>query len=90
MSPYINILRHVEIMNNIPSYYDIKIFLTTNILGNNGLKWPIHVPFYDKKQWSLELYEVINNYIHPIYDNITVLINKKTYQPYSPAKSALK
>ena len=39
---------------------------------------------------SLEIYQVIDNYTHPIHGDITVLINKKTYQPYSFAKSALK
>ena len=35
------------------------------------------------------IYEVINNYTHSIYGDITVLINKKSYQPYSSDKSAL-
>ena len=55
-----------------------------------GVKWPIHVYMYDEGKWSPEIYNVINRYVHPIYDDITVIINKETYQPYSCSKSALK
>ena len=62
----INNTSYVEMVNNIPSYYDVKIFIFSyNILDNNNLKWPI-------------------------YDNITVLINKKSFQIYSSTKSAIK
>ena len=77
-------------VNNIPDYYDVKIFLTHNFFDDDGPKWPIHVCVYKETQWSLKKYEVIDKYTHLIHDNITVLINKETYQPYSSAKSALK
>ena len=81
---------YIEIVNNIPSYYHIEIFLKYNIFCNDGLKWPIRVVDYKEHQWSLKIYEIQDKYMHPIYGSITVLINKKTYQPYSFAKSALK
>ena len=77
-------------VNSIPSYYDVKIFLLDNILDEDGPKWPLHVCHYKKTQWPLEIYEMIDNYKHPIYGDITVLVNKETYQPYSFAKSTLK
>ena len=83
------IKQYIEMVNNIPSYYDVKIFLSENILGVDP-KWPIHVYEYDEDQWSLELCDVIDNYEHSHHGNITVLINKKTYQPYSYAKSTIK
>ena len=87
------ISRYIEMVNNISGYYDVKIFLSSislNILNNNDLKWPIHVRYYEKTHWSSEIYDVIDNYKHPSYGDITVLINKETYQPYSFAKSAIK
>ena len=86
----INISSYIEMVNNIPGYYDVKIFLSENIFGDNCLKWPIHVHKYEKNQWSLKIYVVIDNYTHPFRGDIIVLINKKSYQPYSSAKSALK
>ena len=87
----INISSYIEMVNNIPSYYNVKIFVVKNILGDNDLKWPIYVCNYSKNRWPVELYEMVNNYTHPIYGNIiTIIINKKTYQPYSSTKSALK
>ena len=80
---------YIEMVNNIFGNYDVKIFLSENILDDNGPKWPIHVYNYTKKQWSSEIYEVIGKYRLNIYD-ITILINKETFQPYSHAKSALK
>ena len=56
----------------------------------DGPKWPIHVFCYKEKNWSSEIYDVIDEYIHPYYGEITVLINKETYESYSYAKSALK
>ena len=85
-----NISSYVKMVNNIPNYYDVKIFLSVNILYDNGLKWPIYVRNYGKINWPLKLYQVINNYMHPIHGDITILIDKKSYQPYSSAKSALK
>ena len=81
---------HIEMINNIPSYYHVELFLKYNILGNHGLKWPIHVVNYEENKWPSEIYEIQNKYIHPIYDSIIVLINKESYQPYSSVKSALK
>ena len=77
-------------INNIPSYYDVKIFLEDNILGKYGPKWPIHVFHYDETKWSPDIYEIQDKYKHPIYSPMTILINKKTYEPYSHNKSALK
>ena len=86
----INISRYIEMVNNIPGYYDVKIFLLKNIFGDNGPKWPMHVCNYKKKRWPLEIYEVIDNYTHSFYGDITILINTETYQSYSFAKSAFK
>ena len=78
-------------VNNIPGYYDVKIYASINIPDINiDVKWPFHVLYYNETHWSSEIYEVIDNYTHPNYGDITVLINKKSYQPYSSAKSALK
>ena len=68
----------------------MKIYADNNIFEKCGSKWPIHVVNYDKKKWSSDIYEVIDKHIDPIYGDITVLINKETYEPYSHAKSALK
>ena len=81
---------HIEIVNNIPSYYHVNIFLYKNNFNIDELKWPIHVIDYKEGKWSLNMYEIQDKYIHPIHDSVTILINKKTYQPYSFAKSALK
>ena len=77
-------------VNNIPNYYHVEIFLENDIFDNNGLKWPIHVYDYIENMWSSDIYEIQYEYTHPTYGYITVLINKETYQPYSSAKSALK
>ena len=77
-------------INNIPSYYYVEIFLTQNIFGIVGPKWPIHVVRYKENEWSPKIYEIQDKYKHPIHGSITVLINNKTYQPYSLTKSALK
>ena len=88
----IDILSYVEMVNDIPNYYDVKLLATDNFFGNTSPKWPIHVLWtcYNKSQWSFKLYEVIDNYMHPIYGKMIVLINKESYQPYSSVKSALK
>ena len=86
----IEMASNIEMVNNIPGYYDVKIFLLYNILSDNDIKWPIHVCDFEKTRWSSEVYEVIDNYDHSSYGNITVLINKKSFQPYSSAKSTLK
>ena len=80
-------------VNNIPSYYHVKILLKKNIIGVigiNGPKWPIHVINYSEHKWSPDTYEIQDKYKDPIHGPITVLINKETYQPYSSAKSVLK
>ena len=79
-----------EMINNIPTYYCVKIFLSQNIYGIDEPKWPIHVIDYKENEWSPEIYEIQDKYTHPLYGSITILINKNTYQPYSSAKSALK
>ena len=81
---------HIEMVNNIPNYYHVKIFLGRNISGIDEIKWPIHVVNYRENEWPPEIYEIQDKYIHPFHGSITILINKKTYQPYSSAKSALK
>ena len=84
--------RDVEMVNNIPSYYHVKLFLIDNLFDIDfiGPKWPIHVIKYDENKWSTEIYEVYDEYIDPIHGHIAVLINKESYKPYSFAKSALK
>ena len=84
------IKHYIEMVNNIPNYYHVEIILENDIFGNNGFKWPIHVFVYRENKWSLDIYEIQYKYKHPKYGPITVLINKKTYQPYSSAKSAIK
>ena len=64
--------------------------MNSNIFDSYGSKWQIHVVDYCKSRWSSNIYEIINEGIDPFYGDITVLINKETYQPYSHAKSALK
>ena len=84
------IKHYIEMVNNIPSYYHVKILLRNNIFGDSGLKWPIHVIHYEESEWSSNIYEIHNKYSHQFYGFITILINKETYQSYSFAKSALK
>ena len=84
------IKQHIEMVNSIHNHYHVKIFLKNNIFGDNGLKWPIHVLKYKENDWSPNIYEFQDKYKDPIHGHVTILINKKTYQPYSSAKSALK
>ena len=70
---------HIQMVNNIPRYYDVKIIVNFNRFDIDGSKWPIHVTHYREFDWSSK-----------IYGNITVLINKDTYEPYSLTKSARK
>ena len=81
---------YIDMINSIPNYYYVKIVLKNSVFGNNGLKWPIHIVDYIENEWSSEIYEIQDKYIHPIHGSITILINKETYQPYSSNKSALK
>ena len=83
-------IENIKMINNIPNYYHINIFLSDNLFGIDGPKWPIHVVDYRENKWSPEIYEIQDKYHHPFYGFITILINKETYQPYSSAKSALK
>ena len=80
----------VKMVNNIPSYYHVEILLKNNIFNINGPKWSINVVNYKEHEWSSEIYEIQDKYIHPKHGSIIVLINKKTYQPCSFAKSARK
>ena len=80
----------IEMVNSIPSYYNVNLFRFHEIVNVDGPKWPIHVIYYKEKDWSSEIYDIIDEYIHPMYGNIIVLINKETYQLYSHAKSAFK
>ena len=82
--------KDIEIINNIPRYYNVNIYVNHNILKKSKPKWPIHVVKYNGSHWPSDIYEIIDKHIDPIYGNITVLINKETYEPYSHAKSALK
>ena len=81
---------YIEMVNNIPSHHHVVILLKKDIFGIDGFKWPIHVIDYRENDWSPEIYEIQDKYIHPIHGSITVLINKETYQPYSSAKSAFR
>ena len=78
----------INIVNNIPKYYNVKIYLNWNTFSNDLSKWPLHVINYHEDEWPSEIYKIIDNYVDPIYDNIVVLINRKSYEPYSFAKSA--
>ena len=82
--------QYIEMVNNIPNYYHVVLFLDGHIFGDSGPKWPIHVVDYKECGWSPDIYVIQNEYIHQIHGPITVLTNKKTYQPYSLAKSARK
>ena len=84
------IKHHIEIVNNIPSYYHVEIFLKENIFDTNGPIWPVHVINYRKHKWSPDKYDIQDKYTHPHHGSVVILINKETYQPYSSAKSALK
>ena len=78
-------------VNSIPSYYNVKLYLKDNILDNNGPKWPIYVmQNYDTKKWPSVIYEMIDKYTDSFGNDIIVLINKNTHEPYSSAKSARK
>ena len=66
----------IEIINSIPSYYNVKLFLYGNIDNIDDPKWSIHVLNFTKEEWSSEIYNVIDEYKHPKYGNITVLIKK--------------
>ena len=81
---------YIDMINSIPNYYYVKIVLKNSVFGNNGLKWPIHIVDYIENEWPPEIYEIQGKYMHPIYNSITILINKETYQPYFSAKSTLK
>ena len=83
-------INDIGVINNIPRYYNVKIYVKTNIFEKCEPKWPIHVVKYKEKKWSSDIYEIIDKHIDPIYGDITVLINKETYEPYSHAKSTLK
>ena len=43
----------IEIINNIPSYYDVKIFSDNDIFNIDRFKFPIHVADYQEKKWPL-------------------------------------
>ena len=81
------IKHHIEMINNIPSYYRVEIFSKEDIFGTNGPIWPIHVVNYRKYKWSPDKYDIQDKYTYPDHDSVIVLINKETYQPYSSAKS---
>ena len=81
----------IKMINSIPSYYNVKLFRYNIIENVDGPKWPIHVLKYKEREWSSEIYNVIDEYEHSMYDgNIIVLINKETHEPYSHEKSARK
>ena len=63
-------------VNNIPRYYNVKIFLKSDKFSNNGPKWPIHASNYRENKWSSKIYEIQDTYVHPIHGSITILINK--------------
>ena len=81
---------HIEMVNNIPNYYHVKILSNTNNPAIDESKCPIHVVDYRENEWSSNIYETLDKYIHSIHGPITILINKEIYQSYSSAKSALK
>ena len=88
---YPDLIKHnIKMINNIPNYYHFRILLESNIFDIDEPKWPIHVVRYRIRDWPSDIYEIQDKYRHPIHGPITVLINKKSYQPYSSAKSALK
>ena len=37
---------HIEMVNNIPNYYNLKIFSESDKFSNNVSKWPIHAINY--------------------------------------------
>ena len=41
---------HIEMINNIPSYYRVEIFLKRCIFNIDKSKWPIHVVDYKKNK----------------------------------------
>ena len=82
---------HIDAINNIPNYYNVKIFTKYNFpTAIDELKWTIHVPNCYAKCWPLKIYHIVKTYNHAHYGDMTILINKETYEPYSSAKSTLK
>ena len=62
-------------VNNIPSYYHVKIFIVSadkNIINIKGPKWPIHVINYIENKWISKIYEIQDKYMHPIHGFVTV------------------
>ena len=71
--------------NNISNYFNAEQQVENH---NKEPIWPVHVVNYNKLKWSPKIYEIIDKYMDPIYGDITVLINKKSFQPYAHSKSA--
>ena len=72
----------IQMLNSIPRHFNVVLFATYKFFNDdNGPKWPIHVVNYGKLSWSPDIYQVINQYTHQIHGDITVLINKNSYQP---------
>ena len=82
--------KNIEVINNIPRYFNVKIYVNHNIFQKSKPKWPIRVVNYNETHWPSDIYDIIDKHIDPIYGNITVLINTESYEPYSHAKSVLK
>ena len=69
-------------INNIHRHHKVTIYVLHNTFKNIGPKWPIHVIQYGihpSSVWPSEIYEEIEEYEHPLYGRIMVLINKNTY-----------
>ena len=67
----------MNMINDIPDYYNV-IFLLKYIIPNcERLKWSRHVVYYDAENWPSITYDIINKYTHPIHGDITVRKNKK-------------
>ena len=52
------IKNYTKMVNDIPNYYHVKIFLTKDIF--NEFKWPIHVIGYKENEWPSAIYEIQN------------------------------
>ena len=77
-------------VNNIPNYYNVQLFMDFHHSTIDGPKWPIHVSYHDKQSWSSKIYDIVKIYNHNVYGSMTILINRETYESYSFAKSTRK
>ena len=80
----------LNMVNKLPNYYNVKLFIMNDFSDIGELKWPFHVVDHCDNNWPSDIYDEIDDYVDPKYGDIVVLFNRKTYQSHSHNKSALK